>query len=463
MMLDGFHEFTEQDIKRAANLDAEVKLLGFGLMHLPTLDAVVDYLRPEHFSVPMHGKVFACLTAALAKGLQDVDIVAIADALADVVTLPDLVAISQQSEGLNRARASSLGKLIYEHAQARQLYAASQQIAELAFASQPIAARIDAAQAALQALQTHESASEWVDASQGMAEHSELLERRFDGHVVGISTGLQDLDDLLDGGLQRQSLVVVGARPGMGKTAIGMTIGLHVAQSNVVGFLSLEMPHKDVRDRQFSILSGTPLAHLKRPQVHGLDWHSIADAMERSRNLSFHVSDRAGLNILQVRARARALKRRHGLDVLILDYIGLMPGVDTKQPRAYQVEEITKGLKSLAKELDICIIALAQVNRGVADRADQTPMLSDLRDSGGIEQDADVVAFINRPIVAKPDLPSDFKSYALLRVAKNRQGQQGDVHLHYQGELTRFNAWEGEPPSLKSNVPAKARRYAAEF
>lgn len=449
---------------RNASIQAERALLSFGFLSLRSLDAVADYLKPEHFVEPLHGKVFARLMAAFTRGAQDVDVIAVADELKDDVTLTELVAISHQAEGVSFGRAASLGRLVYEKAQARQLYAASQQIAELAFGAEPIAARIDAAQATLQGLQAHESDGEWVDSYQAMIEHTGLLDRRFEGHVVGIQTGLQDLDDMLDGGLQRQSLVVIGARPGMGKTAIGMTVGLHIAQTHSVGFLSLEMPHKDVRDRQLAILSGLPLAHLKRPKLHDLSWSSVSHTVEQSRDLRFHVSDRAGLNILQVRSRARALKRRHGLDVLVLDYIGLMPGTDPKMPRAYQVEEITKGLKALAKELDICIIALAQVNRGVADRADQTPALSDLRDSGGIEQDADVVCFINRPIVAKPDLPADFKHYALLRIAKNRQGQQGDVHLHYQGELTKFAAWGGEPPSLKlATAPARPRSFSAEF
>ncbi len=447
-----------------SSIQAERALLSFGFLNLRSLDAVADYLKPEHFVEPLHGKVFASLMTAFKRGAQEVDVIAVADELQDEVTLQELVAISHQAEGVSFGRAASLGRLVFEKAQARQLYAASQQIAELAFGSDPIAARIDAAQAVVSGLQAHENAGEWVDSYQAMIEHTELLDQRFEGHVVGIPTGLQDLDDMLDGGLQRQSLVVVGARPGMGKTAIGMTIGLRIAQTYSVGFLSLEMPHKDVRDRQLAILSGLPLAHLKRPKLHDLSWTSVSHTVEQARDLRFHVSDRAGLNILQVRARARALRRRHGLDVLVLDYIGLMPGTDPKQPRAYQVEEITKGLKALAKELDICIIALAQVNRGVADRADQTPGLSDLRDSGSIEQDADVVAFINRPIVTKPELPADFTHYALLRVAKNRQGQQGDVHLHYQGELTKFSAWGGEPPSLKAaTAPAKARSYSAEF
>lgn len=448
----------------AASIQAERVLLSFGFLNLGSLDAVADYLKPEHFVEPLHGKVFRVLMAALGRGAHEVDVIAVADELKDDVTLAELVGISHQAEGVSTGRAASVGRVIFEKAQARQLYAASQQIAELAFGDGPIATRIDAAQAALQGLQAHESESEWHDSYRVMIEHTELLDRRFEGHVVGIPTGLHDFDDMLDGGLQRQTLVIIGARPSVGKTALGMNIGLHIAQTHVVGFLSMEMPKSEVADRQLAILSGLPMAHLKRPKLHDLSWSRVSNTVEQARDLRFHVSDRAGLNILQVRARARALKRRHGLDVLVLDYLGLMPGTDPKMLRTYQIEEITKGLKALAKELDIAIICLAQVNRGVADRADQTPMLSDLRDSGGIEQDADVVAFINRPIVAKPDLPADFKHYALLRIAKNRQGQTGDVHLHYQGDQFRFSAWGGEPPSLKlAAAPAKSRSHAAEF
>ncbi len=449
---------------RASSIPAEHMLLSFGFLNLRALDAVADFLKPEHFVEPMHGKVFALLMAALNRGAQDVDVIAVADELKDDVTLPELVGISHQAEGVSPGRATSLGHLIHEKAQARQLYAASQQIAGLAFGDGPIAGRIDAAQAAVSALQAHETESEWVDSYSGMIEHTALLERRFEGHVVGMPTGLRDFDELLDGGLQRQSLVILGARPSVGKTALGMNIGLHVAQTHVVGFFSLEMSHAEVCDRQLAMLSGLPMAHLKRPKLHDLDWNGVSQTVEQARELRFHVSARSGLNILQVRARARALKRRHGLDGLVIDYLGLLSGTDPKMLRTYQIEDITKGLKSLAKELDICVIALAQLNRAVTDRPDQTPMLADLRDSGGIEQDADVVAFINRPIVAKPDLPDDFKHYALLRIAKNRQGQMGDAHLHYQGEQFRFSAWGGIPPSLKlAAAPAKPSRLKNEI
>jgi len=260
-----------------------------------------------------------------------------------------------------------------------------------------------------------------------------------------MKTGLYDLDEMLDGGLQRGNLVVIGARPAMGKTALAMTIGLRLAENNHVGFISMEMPHQDVRDRQLAILTGIPLAQLKRPNDE-LSYAKILDALDKCKTLKFRVTDKSGLNILQIRTKARALKRLKGLDVLIVDYIGLMSGLDAKQPRAYQIEEISRGLKTLAKELDIVVVCLAQVNRGAAERAGQVPGLHDLRDSGAIEQDADVVAFIHRPIAANPDLPAEFNNYAQLRIAKNRQGRTGDVELFYRGDITKFHAWSGDTP-----------------
>lgn len=144
--------------------------------------------------------------------------------------------------------------------------------------------------------------------------------------------------------------------------------------------------------------------------------------------------------------------------MLIVDYIGLMAGLDSKQPRAYQIEEISRGLKSLAKDLGIVVLCLAQVNRGAAERANSVPALHDLRDSGAIEQDADVVGFIHRPIQANPDAGPQFERYALLRVAKNRQGRTGDVHLHYEGEFTGFSGWGGPVPTAGVGKSMPARR-----
>jgi replicative DNA helicase len=237
----------------------------------------------------------------------------------------------------------------------------------------------------------------------------------------------------------------------MGKTALAMTIGLNMAADYSVAMLSMEMPHVELNDRMTAMLGRVSLSSVKRPnRGDGLDWGRVVDGMEKAKRLNFYASDQGGLNINQVRSKARNIKRLHGLNVLVVDYIGLMSGTDARQPRAYQLEEISRGLKTLAKELEIAVICLAQVNRKVEERADSTPSLSDLRDSGAIEQDADVVLFVHRPIQARPDCGSEFLNYAKLSVSKNRNGRCGVLSLFYQGNQTRFDSWSGPAPSTRT-------------
>lgn len=436
------------------NRETEAGVLSILISYPDSLDAVVERLDACHFADQMHRVLFVEVRKQINAG-KGMDVLTLGDALEDRVALADIHEIAQFHSESARGLSRMVDALI-ERYKSRRLYELSHKLQELAFGRQPVQDRIDIALAELTRLEETASEDDWVDAYTASVKHSELLERRHSGDIEAISTGLDDLDDMLDGGFHRGSLVIIGARPGMGKSAIGLSIGLHTARRYATGFMSMEMPRADVMDRVGAILGHISISAMKRPGASNLDYGRVVEAAERARDLRLHVTDRSGVNILQLRSRARTLKRKAGLDVLIVDYIGLMPGLDPKMSRAYQIEEITKGLKSLAKELDIVVIALAQVNRGVADRADQTPGLADLRDSGSIEQDADVVAFINRPIAAKPDLPDDFKNYALLRIAKNRQGRLGDVHLHYAGEQTRFSGWGGDAPSI--GVKKETRR-----
>jgi len=371
--------------------------------------------------------------------------VTLADAMQGKTTLQEVHAIAVSHDHSARGIVRMV-KSLGDRYKAMQLHGVSQKIATLAFETTPIQDRIDSAMSELVKLDDADDADEWVGAHEAAIAHLDLLESRQGGKVTGIETGLIDFDELLDGGLQRGNLVVIGARPSMGKTALAMTIGLHIAERHAVGLLSMEMPHNDVRDRQAAILSSASISHIKRP-AKGLDYSRIVDGVERSKALKFYVSDKSGLNILQVRSKARSLKRKHGLEVLIVDYIGLMSGLDSKQNRAYQIEEISRGLKGLAKDLGIVVICLAQVNRAAAARGNNPPGLHELRDSGAIEQDADVVAFIHRPIMENPDVGEQFRHYGLLRVAKNRQGRCDDVHLSYQGEYTKFGSWSGPAPA----------------
>lgn len=433
------------------NTDTEVAILSILISHPSVFDDISDKLKPAFFSGDLNRVLFTELVRQIASG-EPFDVVTLADAMQGKATIQEIHAIAQ-SHDFSARGIGRMVQILSDRYKSMQLHGLSQKMAVLAFETTPVQGRIDSAMAELSKLDDAEDADEWVGAHEAAIAHLDLLDSRQEGLVTGIQTGLIDFDELLDGGFQRGNLVVIGARPSMGKTALGMTVGLHIAEKHAVGLLSMEMPHNDVRDRQAAILSSASLSMIKRP-AKGLDYGRIVDGVERSKNLKFYVSDKSGLNILQVRSKARSLKRRHGLDVLIVDYIGLMSGLDPKQSRAYQIEEISRGLKGLAKDLDIVVVCLAQVNRAAAARGNNPPGLHELRDSGAIEQDADVVAFIHRPIMENPDAGEQYRNYGLLRVAKNRQGRCDDVHLSYLGEYTKFGSWSGQPPAKAPSKPA---------
>lgn len=420
--------------------ETEVSVLSILMNFPPALDQC-ENLKPEHFQTDGYGAIFA----EMVKQGEGFDVVTIYEAMDGKETLEDLSAISQSHNHSSRSISRHVASLIAAF-KSRRLFQVAGEISELSFEHSPIDDRIDRAAQAIGKLQESSDSDEWIDAHAAAIEHLNLIEARERGEIHGIASGVTDFDEMLDGGFQRGNLVVIGARPAMGKSALGLTIGLHMARDYSVGFLSMEMPHDDVRDRQTAILGNVSISNVKRPK-RGLEFDRVVDAIEQAKTRKFYVSDKGGLNILQVRSKARALKRKKGLDVLIVDYIGLMSGLDSKMSRAYQIEEISRGLKNLAKELEIVVICLAQVNRGAADRGNQVPALHDLRDSGAIEQDADVVGFIHRPILATPELGSQWHDYAQFRVAKNRQGRCGDVHLFYVADQTRFGGWSGEIPT----------------
>jgi len=426
-----------------------------GMKHLETERAVVSILlnfpevledctslKSEHFMNAFARTVFD----EIRKQATGYDVVSVGQALHGSVEMSDLMSLAQYNDHSSR----SIGRhvqVMLDAFKSRKMYQIGELAQEIALETTPIQDRVDKLSSAVLELEDREDFGDWISAHESAIKHLDLLEQREAGVLTGIPTGLPDLDHMLDGGLQRGNLVVIGARPAMGKSAIGLTIGLHIAQHHTVGFISMEMSRADIADRQAAILGSVSISHIKQPQK-GLQYDRIVEAVEKSRQRKFFVVEQGGLNILQVKAKAKALKRRFGLDVLVVDYIGLMSGLDPKVSRAYQIEEISRGLKTLAKELDIVIICLAQVNRGAADKGNQPPSLHELRDSGSIEQDADVVGFIHRPIQANPTLGHHFENYALLRIAKNRQGRCGDVHLFYAGEQTRFASWSGQPPAV---------------
>lgn len=264
-----------------------------------------------------------------------------------------------------------------------------------------------------------------------------------------IPTGLTEWDDLLDGGLRPGQLVIIGGRPSMGKSALADAVALHAAVNLglPVGKFSMEMQNEEGAQRALSSVGKVPMHALRRPEkMSDIDWSNLTAGVEKLAKIPFYSNDSGGLNINQIRTKARVLKRKRGLRLLVVDYLQLMTGTDTRAPRTYQLEEASRGLKSLAKELGIPVIALVQVSRGVEKEVDPMPRMSDIKDCGAIEQDADVILFMHRPIVVNPDLDGDWKYLANCHMAKQRGGPTGKFDLMYVGKNTRFKDWPSDTP-----------------
>ncbi len=443
-------------IEDVSSVDAEIGLIGALLLDNLAYDRISDKLKPEHFFVDQHREIFIEITRQII-ACQTCDVVSIGVSIPDKVTMQELNEMAQFVP--SAANIHRYADVIIERYKSRLLLQVSAAITELAQDhDQSIEARVDLAQSQLTKLIDEAPRDDWVGTSDAMLMHIEVLDDRAAGKVVAWPTKLHALDNLLDGGLRPGQLIIIGARPSMGKTALAMSIGLNMAADYSVGMLSMEMSHVELRDRMTAMLGRIDLSMIKRPtKGEGLQWDRVVDATERAKTLNFYVSDQGNLNINQLRSKARALHRINGLDVLIVDYIGLMPGLDTRMSRTYQLEEVSRGLKTLAKELGIAVLCLAQVSRKVEDRIDSMPTLSDLRDCGAIEQDADTVLFMHRPIQSRPELPSEWTNYAKCTIPKNRNGKCGVFALYYNSPQTRFDSWSGEVPAKA--VTSKAKEF----
>jgi len=258
-----------------------------------------------------------------------------------------------------------------------------------------------------------------------------------EGDITGISTGFTEIDKMT-AGLQRGELVIIAGRPSMGKT----TLAVNIAENAAIGgkqttaIFSMEMSAEQLSFRMIGSIGRVNASHLRTGTFNDEDWSRINSAVAMMSAAPIFIDDTPALTPTEIRARARRLKREHGLSLIVVDYLQLMAIPGTKENRATEISEISRSLKALAKELDLPIIALSQLNRSVEQRTDKRPVMSDLRESGAIEQDADVIAFIYREEVYDPDTPR--KGIADIIIAKQRNGPVGDLHLTFLGEYTKF-------------------------
>lgn len=280
----------------------------------------------------------------------------------------------------------------------------------------------------------------FVPVSRTVLDSIELIDKLYDGKkkITGVPTGFTELDELLSG-LQPSDLIIVAGRPSMGKTslALGMAEQAALKGNAVVGIFSLEMSRSQLVLRMLSSQAHLDSHAVRSGQLKPHDWVALTDAAGKLAQARIFIDDSGNLSVQQMRGKARRLKSEHGLDLLIIDYLQLMDGKSSSESRQQEISDISRALKALAKELDIPVVALSQLSRAVENRTDKRPMLADLRESGAIEQDADVVMFIYRDEVYYPD--SDEKGIATILVRKHRNGPIGDVNLQFHAQYAKFN------------------------
>jgi replicative DNA helicase len=446
------------------NFEAEQAVLGSILVNNGAYHRVSDYLRPEHFADPLHGKLYASFGQLVDSGqvVSPIVIKAYVEGDADLQAVGGLTYIAGlAAASVDAVDAAVFGRLVADAAARRRLIAAATDALAAAYnpeAADTAADLIERLERRIYDIAGQAAEGGFQDFSTGLTKTvvaAEAAHKR-SGQLTGVGTGLPSLDELL-GGLHRSDLIVLAGRPGMGKTALATNIAFAAARAfraepgadgklvavegARVGFFSLEMSFEQLTTRIVAEQADLPGERVRRGQLTNVELDRLLTVAQHLRNLPLYVDETPALSIAALRSRARRLKRQHGLDLVVVDYLQMLDGSHRKDGRVQEVSEVSRGLKTLAKELDVPVLALSQLSRAVENRTNNRPQLADLRDSGTIEQDADVVMFVYREEVylRRNGKACDAEAgVAEVMVEKQRHGPCGSVKLHFDGATTKF-------------------------
>lgn len=463
------------------NIDAEQALLGAILVNNEAMDRVAGFLEAEHFYDPLHGRIYETAAKLIQHGKQATPITLRTffenlEPIDATMTVPQYLGKLAVS-ATTIINAADYGRTIYDLATRRALITIGEEMVNGAYDSPvdyPPEQQIQEAENKLYGL------AESGKYGQGFQSFSQALKTAIDmanaayqrdGHLSGLSCGLIDLDGKM-GGLQSSDLIILAGRPSMGKTALATNIAYNIAKNyraeeqpdgtrktvsgGIVGFFSLEMSAEQLATRILSEQAKIGSEKIRRGMISDEDFRNLVLVSQQMANSPLYIDQTGGISIAQLAARARKLKRQKGLDLLIVDYLQLLSGSAKSAAggRVQEITEITTGLKALAKELNVPIIALSQLSRQVEQREDKRPQLSDLRESGSIEQDADVVMFVFReeyyvertkPSEGTPEFQAWYEKMNMVAgkaeviIGKQRHGPVGTVTLAFEAELTRFD------------------------
>lgn len=427
------------------NIDAEKSLLGAVLIDDEVLADVTEHVRPDDFYDKTHGVIFGAMMRLYEKH-RPVDLLTLTDELKRKKEI-DIVGGSAYLTELTTyvptsAHAESYAEIVKQKSVRRRLIKASGDISELGFdeetSTDELLQRAEAEIFSVSDQTLKQDVSTLESILNDSFERLEELHKN-KGQLRGIRTGYRDLDNLT-AGLQRSDLIILAARPAMGKTTFVTNLAYNVATiaREPVLFFSLEMSKEQLVDRMLADASGVDAWNIRTGNLSDEDFSKLSEAMGEMAEAPIFIDDTPGLSVLEMRTKARRISHEQPLGLIIIDYLQLMQGSGRSDGnRVQEVSEISRGLKLIARELNVPLIALSQLSRSVESRSPQIPQLSDLRESGSIEQDADIVSFIYRPGYYEPDNP-EFENITDLIIAKHRNGPTDKVQLYFHPERLRF-------------------------
>ena len=429
------------------SIEAEQSVLGSMLIDKEVVPVVMEILKPEDFYRPDHREIYNVIIELFDKA-QPIDLITVSERLklhGKLELVGGLEYLSNiATEVPTTANVRNYSKIVEEKALLRKLIKASSDIVDMGFnASEEVSYILDRAEQSVFDILQKRSSQGFVPIKDVLVDTFNNLEEMYNnkGNITGIPTGFNDLD-FKTSGLHNSDLILIAARPAMGKTAFALNLAQNAAvHSHVpVAVFSLEMSKDQLVNRILCSEAMVDSNRMKTGKLEDNDWQKVAKALAPLSEAPIYIDDTPGISMMEIRAKCRRLKLEKNLGLVIIDYLQLMQGRGKNDNRQQEISEISRSLKILAKEINVPVITLSQLSRATETRADHKPILSDLRESGAIEQDADIVMFIYRDDYYNPD--TDKPNVAEIIVAKHRNGSTGSVDLKWRGEFTKFDNLE---------------------
>ena len=427
------------------SIEAEQSVIGSMIMDREAITVASELICGDDFYGKQYGVVFDTMVELNDEG-KPVDLITLQDRLREKDVPPEVSSLEFIRDLITAVPTSANIKyyagIVAEKATLRKLIRLNEEIANTCYAGKEnLEVILEDTEKRVFELVQKRNTGEFVPIRQVVMNAMDKIEKasKSDGNVTGIATGFIDLD-FRTAGMQPSDLILVAARPSMGKTAFVLNIAQHVAfkLNQTVAIFSLEMSKEQLVNRMLCAEAGIDSQRLRVGEMHDEDWTHLWDACDTMSRAKIYIDDTAGITAMDMRSRARRLKAEHGLDLIVVDYLQLMQGSGKRNysgDRQQEVSEISRSLKALARELDVPVLALSQLSRSVESRQVKRPMLSDLRESGSLEQDADIVAFLYREDYYNPETEN---KHTELIIAKHRNGPVDTVNLFFQKQFTKF-------------------------